>query len=71
MLTMFKLFMFDRLQVVLDKFLWDNIVQEEIPARHFFDHFSLDRQYVLSQDVKDNIANSGIPGTGLQQDVSL
>lgn len=45
---------------MLYKLLWDTIVKEGFPTEPFFDYFSLNRHYVLSQDVRDNIANAGI-----------
>ncbi|ESQ42307.1 hypothetical protein EUTSA_v10013696mg [Eutrema salsugineum] len=56
-----------RLQVMLYKLLWDTVVKEEFPAGRFFDYFSLDRHCVLSQDVRDNIADAGIPARTLEE----
>ncbi|KFK27573.1 hypothetical protein AALP_AA8G401200 [Arabis alpina] len=56
-----------RLQVMLYKLLWDTVVKESFPAGRFFDYFSLDRHCVLSQDVRDNIANAGIPAQTLEE----
>lgn len=58
MLTIIKL---SRLQVMLYKLLWDTVVKEEFPATRFFNYFALNRHEVLSQDVRDNIADAGIP----------
>lgn len=46
---------------MLYKMLWDTVVKEKFATKRFFDYFSLDRHYVLSQDVRDNIASAGIP----------
>lgn len=46
---------------MLYKLLWDTVVKGGFPVGRFFDYFSLDRHYVLSQDVRENIANAGIP----------
>ncbi|KAL1208600.1 Exonuclease V [Cardamine amara subsp. amara] len=56
-----------RLQLMLYKLLWDTIVKEGFPAGPFFDYFSLNRHYVLSQDVRDNIANAGIQAQTLEE----
>ncbi|CAN8244377.1 unnamed protein product [Cochlearia groenlandica] len=56
-----------RLQLMLYKLLWDTVVKEEFPAKRFFDYFSLNRHYLLSQDVRDNIAIAGIPAQTLEE----
>ncbi|KAG2311079.1 hypothetical protein Bca52824_022636 [Brassica carinata] len=56
-----------RLQVMLYKLLWDTVVKEEFPATRFFNYFALNRHEVLSQDVRDNIADAGIPAQTLEE----
>ncbi|KAJ0245899.1 Exonuclease V [Hirschfeldia incana] len=56
-----------RLQVMLYKLLWDTVVREEFPATRFFNYFALNRHEVLSQDVRDNIADAGIPAQTLEE----
>jgi exonuclease V len=56
-----------RLQLMLYKLLWDTIVKEGFPTGPFFDYFSLNRNYVLSQDVRDHIANAGIKAQTLEE----
>ncbi|EOA13472.1 hypothetical protein CARUB_v10026530mg [Capsella rubella] len=56
-----------RLQLMLYKLLWDTIVKEGFPKESFFDYFSLNRHCVLSQDVRDNIANAGIKAQTLEE----
>ena len=46
---------------MLYKLLWDTVVREDFPATRFFNFFALNRHEVLSQDVRDNIADAGIP----------
>jgi exonuclease V len=62
-----ELTIFDRLQLMLYKLLWDTIVKEGFPTGPFFDYFSLNRNYVLSQDVRDHIANAGIKAQTLEE----
>uniref|UniRef100_A0A1J3F171 Exonuclease V, chloroplastic n=1 Tax=Noccaea caerulescens TaxID=107243 RepID=A0A1J3F171_NOCCA len=56
-----------RFQLMLYKMLWDTVVKEKFATKRFFDYFSLDRHYVLSQDVRDNIASAGIPAQTLEE----
>lgn len=56
-----------RLQVMLYKLLWDTVVKEEFPSTRFFNYFALNRHEVLSQDVRDNIADAGIPAQTLEE----
>ncbi|CAH8362353.1 unnamed protein product [Eruca vesicaria subsp. sativa] len=56
-----------RLQVMLYKLLWDTVVKEEFPATRFFNYFALNRHEVLSKDVRDNIADAGIPAQTLEE----
>lgn len=41
------------------KYLWDNLVTTNFPMEEFFDHFKLNRLYILSGDVKEHIASLG------------
>ncbi|XP_010443837.1 PREDICTED: exonuclease V, chloroplastic-like isoform X1 [Camelina sativa] len=56
-----------RLQLMLYKLLWDTVVKEGFATGPFFDYFSLNRHYVLSQDVRDHIANAGIQAQTLEE----
>ncbi|CAL9765047.1 unnamed protein product [Musa acuminata subsp. burmannicoides] len=48
-----------RLQLMCYKYLWDNLVTTNFPMEEFFDHFKLNRLYILSGDVKEHIASLG------------
>nr|XP_018682719.1 PREDICTED: exonuclease V, chloroplastic isoform X3 [Musa acuminata subsp. malaccensis] len=47
------------LQLMCYKYLWDNLVTTNFPMEEFFDHFKLNRLYILSGDVKEHIASLG------------
>lgn len=48
-----------RLQLMCYKYLWDNLIAEKFPAENFFSYFDLDRNYLLSDDVKRYISSLG------------
>lgn len=54
-------FGFARLQLMCYKYLWDSLVADKFPSRNFFDFFSLNPHYILSEDIRTNIAKSGFP----------
>lgn len=41
------------------KNLWDTLVADSFPSRKFFDRFSLNPNYILSEDIREKTANSG------------
>lgn len=41
------------------KYLWDNLVVNDFPTGHFFDHFALNPQYVLSEDIRQYSSSLG------------
>ncbi|KAG6619846.1 hypothetical protein I3842_13G106400 [Carya illinoinensis] len=50
-----------RLQLMCYKYLWDNLVTDEIPSSRFFNFFSLNRYSILSEEIRENAAKSGFP----------
>ncbi|KAF8395226.1 hypothetical protein HHK36_019168 [Tetracentron sinense] len=50
-----------RLQLMCYKYLWDNVVAVNFPLNQFFDFFSLNSQYILSEEIKESTASSGLP----------
>ncbi|KAK7404680.1 hypothetical protein VNO78_05636 [Psophocarpus tetragonolobus] len=48
-----------RLQLMCYKYLWDNLVADDFPSKHFFTYFGLNPQSNLSEDLKVISANSG------------
>ncbi|OMO71214.1 Exonuclease V [Corchorus capsularis] len=50
-----------RLQLMCYKHLWDTLVTGAFPTREFFDVFSLNRNSILSEDIREKTANSGFP----------
>lgn len=45
-----------RMQLMVYKCLWDNIVTRGLPFRDFFEHFRLRPQHLLSDDVRIHAA---------------
>lgn len=43
------------------KYLWDNLVAGDFPSKQFFDCFSLNPYYILSEEIRENTAKAGIP----------
>lgn len=43
------------------KYMWDNLAADNFPSTQFYDFFSLDRDYVLSEDIIEITANAGFP----------
>ncbi|XP_021717276.1 exonuclease V, chloroplastic-like [Chenopodium quinoa] len=56
-----------RLQLKFYKHLWDNMVSNNFPSKQFYEHFSMDPQHKLSDEVKMNATDSGFPAQVLQQ----
>ncbi|KAL4332927.1 hypothetical protein GQ457_07G036110 [Hibiscus cannabinus] len=54
-----------RLQLMCYKYLWDTLVADSFPTGQFFDFFSLNRNYILSEDIRERTANSGFPAKTL------
>ncbi|XAR60472.1 hypothetical protein NMG60_11033871 [Bertholletia excelsa] len=54
-----------RLQLMCYKSLWDNLVAGKILTEKFFDFFSLNRNCILSEDIRQNTAKSGFPSETL------
>ncbi|KAE8731589.1 putative nutrient reservoir [Hibiscus syriacus] len=42
-----------RLQLMCYKYLWDTLVADSFPSEQFFDFFSLNRNYILSEDIRE------------------
>lgn len=42
------------------KYLWDSLVDDKFPVEFFFDFFSLNPNYMLSSEIRENMAKSGI-----------
>lgn len=43
------------------KYMWDNLVADNFPSNQFFDFFTLNPHYILSEEIQQNTAKSGIP----------
>ncbi|GMI92305.1 exonuclease V-like [Hibiscus trionum] len=54
-----------RLQLMCYKYLWDTLVADSFPSGQFFDFFSLNRNYILSEDIRERTASSGFPAKTL------
>ncbi|XVF47123.1 hypothetical protein PTKIN_Ptkin03bG0083700 [Pterospermum kingtungense] len=54
-----------RLQLMLYKKLWETLVADSFPSQLFFDLFSLDPNYILSEAIRETTANSGFPAKTL------
>ncbi|XWS71326.1 hypothetical protein CRYUN_Cryun03dG0128600 [Craigia yunnanensis] len=54
-----------RLQLMLYKNLWDTLVADSFPSRLFFNLFSLDPNYILSEAIREKTANKGFPAKTL------
>ncbi|XVF19498.1 hypothetical protein REPUB_Repub11eG0115700 [Reevesia pubescens] len=54
-----------RLQLMCYKYLWDTLVADSFPSRQFFNFFSLNPNYILSEDIREKTANSGFPAKTL------
>ncbi|XP_057956601.1 exonuclease V, chloroplastic-like [Malania oleifera] len=50
-----------RLQLMCYKFLWDNLVADNFPSKQFFDFFTLNPHYILSEEIRKNTALSDFP----------
>ncbi|XP_057248117.1 exonuclease V, chloroplastic isoform X2 [Beta vulgaris subsp. vulgaris] len=56
-----------RLQLMCYKYLLDNLVSNNFPSKQFYEHFSMDPQHVLSDEVKMSAADSGFPAETLEE----
>ncbi|KHG01831.1 putative exonuclease V [Gossypium arboreum] len=54
-----------RLQLMCYKYLWDTLVANSFASGQFFDFFSLNRNYMLSKDIRERTASSGFPAKTL------
>ncbi|MFQ6629997.1 hypothetical protein Gotur_007301 [Gossypium turneri] len=54
-----------RLQLMCYKYLWDTLAANSFPSGQFFDFFSLNRSYMLSNDIRERTASSGFPAKTL------
>ncbi|KAL5832966.1 hypothetical protein ACOSQ3_016640 [Xanthoceras sorbifolium] len=54
-----------RLQLMCYKYMWDNLAAGNFPSRQFFDFFSLNPYYILSDEVRETMAKSGCPAKTL------
>jgi len=45
-------YLYDRLQLMCYKYLWDSLIAKKFPAENFFSYFDLDPNYLLSDDIK-------------------
>ena len=43
------------------KSLWDSLAANSFPSRKFYDFFALNPHYILSEEIRENTANSGFP----------
>lgn len=43
------------------KCLWDSLAANSFPSRQFYDFFALNPHYILSEEIRENTANSGFP----------
>ncbi|KAJ9698195.1 hypothetical protein PVL29_007331 [Vitis rotundifolia] len=54
-----------RLQLMCYKCLWDSLAANSFPSRQFYDFFALNPHYILSEEIRENTANSGFPAKTL------
>uniref|UniRef100_A0A2N9FGA6 Exonuclease V, chloroplastic n=1 Tax=Fagus sylvatica TaxID=28930 RepID=A0A2N9FGA6_FAGSY len=59
-----------RLQLMCYKYLWDKLVSDSFPSKQFFNFFSLDPYYLLSEEIRENTAKAGFPVKTLDDVVS-
>ena len=50
-----------KLQLMCYKYLWDNLVANPFPIQQFLKLFSLNPNYVLSQQIQETALQAGIP----------
>lgn len=43
------------------KSLWDSLAATSFSSRQFYDSLSLNPHYMLSEEIRENTANSGFP----------
>lgn len=55
-----------RLQLMCYKYLWDSLVSDSFPSIRFFDFFSLNRNSILSQDIRETATKLGFSAETLQ-----
>ncbi|KAJ9188892.1 hypothetical protein P3X46_000247 [Hevea brasiliensis] len=55
-----------RLQLMCYKHLWDNLVADKFSFKEFYDFFSLNPFYILSEEIRENTAKAGIPAKTLE-----
>lgn len=54
-----------RLQLMCYKHLFDNLISDGFPSRRFLELFSLNPYQILSDEIRENTANSGFPSETL------
>lgn len=52
---------FGRFQLMFYKHLWDILVTFRFPSDQFYDHFSLNPDCELSEEIREVMAKSGCP----------
>ncbi|KAJ0020825.1 hypothetical protein Pint_32222 [Pistacia integerrima] len=60
-----------RLQLMCYKYMWDNLAAGAFPSRQFFDYFSLNPEYVLSEEIRESTADEGYPAKTLEDIVTF
>lgn len=50
-----------RFQLMCYKHMWDLSVSKNFPSKQFFDYFNLNPLRILSEDIRENVANAGFP----------
>ncbi|XP_030447763.1 exonuclease V, chloroplastic [Syzygium oleosum] len=54
-----------RFQLMCYKHMWDLSVGKNFPSKQFFDYFNLNPLRILSEDIRENVANAGFPAENL------
>ncbi|CAL1403378.1 unnamed protein product [Linum trigynum] len=54
-----------RLQLMCYKYIWDTLVAGNFPTQKFYDFFSLNRNAILSEEIRENAKQAGIPAKTL------
>lgn len=50
-----------RFQLMCYKHMWDKSVGENFPTKQFLDYYNLNPHRILSEDIRENAADAGLP----------
>ncbi|XP_030546072.1 exonuclease V, chloroplastic [Rhodamnia argentea] len=56
-----------RFQLMCYKHMWDKSVGKKFPTKQFFDYYKLNPRHILSEDIRENAANAGLPAENLDE----